>query len=111
MGSHAAMARALAEQLGLPDEVRAALGGSYEQWDGRGWPGELEGEEVPIAARVAQLAEFVEVAHRVGGVRGGAGSWPASAAGGSSTRCWPTSCAPTPTRSSTVSTRSGPGTR
>jgi HD-GYP domain-containing protein (c-di-GMP phosphodiesterase class II) len=68
MGSHAAMARALAEQLGLPDEVRAALGGSYEQWDGRGWPGVLEGEEVPIAARVAQLAEFVEVAHRVGGV-------------------------------------------
>jgi HD-GYP domain-containing protein (c-di-GMP phosphodiesterase class II) len=68
MGSHAAMARALAEQLGLPDEVRAALGGSYEQWDGRGWPAELEGEEVPIAARVAQLAEFVEVAHRVGGV-------------------------------------------
>jgi hypothetical protein len=68
MSSHAAMARALAEQLGLPDEVRAALGGSYEQWDGRGWPGELEGEEVPIAARVAQLAEFVEVAHRVGGV-------------------------------------------
>jgi HD-GYP domain-containing protein (c-di-GMP phosphodiesterase class II) len=68
MGAHAAMARALAEQLGLPDEVRAALGGSYEQWDGRGWPGELEGEEVPIAARVAQLAEFVEVAHRVGGV-------------------------------------------
>jgi HD-GYP domain-containing protein (c-di-GMP phosphodiesterase class II) len=68
MGSHAAMARALAEQLGLPDEVRAALGGSYEQWDGRGWPGELEGEAIPIAARVAQLAEFVEVAHRVGGV-------------------------------------------
>jgi len=68
MSSHAAMARALAEQLGLSDQVRAALGGSYEQWDGRGWPGELEGEEVPIAARVAQLAEFVEVAHRVGGV-------------------------------------------
>jgi HD-GYP domain-containing protein (c-di-GMP phosphodiesterase class II) len=68
MGGHAAMARALAEQLGLPDEVRAALGGSYEQWDGRGWPGELGGEDVPIAARVAQLAEFVEVAHRVGGV-------------------------------------------
>jgi HD-GYP domain-containing protein (c-di-GMP phosphodiesterase class II) len=68
MSDHAAMARALAEQLGLPDEVRAALGGSYEQWDGRGWPGELEGEAVPIAARVAQLAEFVEVAHRMGGV-------------------------------------------
>jgi HD-GYP domain-containing protein (c-di-GMP phosphodiesterase class II) len=68
MSSHAAMARALAEELGLPDAVRAALGGSYEQWDGRGWPGELEGAEVPVAARVAQLAEFVEVAHRMGGV-------------------------------------------
>ena len=68
MTEHAAMARALAEQLGLPDAVLAALGGSYEQWDGRGWPGVLAGEEVPIASRVAQLAEFVEVAHRVGGV-------------------------------------------
>jgi HD-GYP domain-containing protein (c-di-GMP phosphodiesterase class II) len=65
---HAAMARALAEQLGLPDEVLAALGGSYERWDGRGWPGELKGADVPVAARVAQLAEFVEVAYRVGGV-------------------------------------------
>jgi HD-GYP domain-containing protein (c-di-GMP phosphodiesterase class II) len=68
MSTHAAMARALAEQLGLPEAVGAALNGSYEQWDGRGWPGELRGEDVPIAARVAQLAEFAEVAHRVGGV-------------------------------------------
>jgi HD-GYP domain-containing protein (c-di-GMP phosphodiesterase class II) len=65
---HAAMARALAKQLGMPDEVCRALGAAYEQWDGRGWPGELEGEAVPVAARFAQLAEFVEVAHRVGGV-------------------------------------------
>ncbi len=64
---HAAMARALAEELGLSDEVLEALGGAYEQWDGRGWPGELKGEEVPMAARLAQLAEFVEVAYRVGG--------------------------------------------
>ena len=38
-------------------------------WDGRGWPGELKGEDIPIAARVAQLAEFIEVAYRVGGVQ------------------------------------------
>ena len=67
IAQHAAMARLLAEQLGLPDAVRAALGGAYEQWDGHGWPGEAEGEAVPVAARLAQLAEFVEVAHRVGG--------------------------------------------
>jgi len=70
INNHAAMTRALGEQLGLPDQVLGALGGAYETWDGRGWPGDLEGEEVPIASRLAQLAEFVEVEHRVGGVDG-----------------------------------------
>jgi HD-GYP domain-containing protein (c-di-GMP phosphodiesterase class II) len=67
---HAAIARSLGEQLGLPDEVLDALGGAYEQWDGHGWPGELGGEEVPLAARISQLAEFSEVAYRVDGVEG-----------------------------------------
>ena len=66
---HAALARTLGEQLELPDEVLVSLGASYEQWDGRGWPGKLEGEQVPLASRIAQLSEFVEVAHRVGGVQ------------------------------------------
>jgi HD-GYP domain-containing protein (c-di-GMP phosphodiesterase class II) len=65
---HAAMARTLGEQLGLPVDALEALGCAYEQWDGQGWPGERAGEAVPIAARLAQLAEYVEVAHRVGGV-------------------------------------------
>jgi HD-GYP domain-containing protein (c-di-GMP phosphodiesterase class II) len=65
---HASLARTLAEQLELSDEVLEALGAAYERWDGRGWPGELEGEQVPVASRVAQMAEFVEVAHRMGGV-------------------------------------------
>lgn len=65
---HASIARLLGEQIGLPDEVLDALGASYEQWDGKGWPGNLQGDGIPMAARLAQLAEFVEVAHRVGGV-------------------------------------------
>jgi HD-GYP domain-containing protein (c-di-GMP phosphodiesterase class II) len=65
---HAAIARSLGEQLGLPNEVLNALGTAYEQWDGKGWPGRLKGDEVPLAARVSQLAEFSEVAFRVGGV-------------------------------------------
>jgi HD-GYP domain-containing protein (c-di-GMP phosphodiesterase class II) len=68
IAQHARLAQMLAEQLGLPDDVLASLGGAYEQWDGHGWPGLLKGEEVPVAARVAQLAEYAEVAHRVGGV-------------------------------------------
>jgi HD-GYP domain-containing protein (c-di-GMP phosphodiesterase class II) len=65
---HAAMARSLGEQLGLCEEVLDALAASYETWDGRGWPGTRAGAEIPIASRLAQIAEFVEVAHRVGGV-------------------------------------------
>jgi HD-GYP domain-containing protein (c-di-GMP phosphodiesterase class II) len=65
---HAAIARTLGEQLGLAEAVLAGLGGAYEWWDGRGWPGEAKGADVPLASRLAQLAEFVEVAHRVGGV-------------------------------------------
>jgi len=65
---HAAFAQALADRLGLPQTVRTAVGASYEQWDGRGWPGGLAGEEIPIAARLTHFAEFVEVAHRIGGV-------------------------------------------
>jgi HD-GYP domain-containing protein (c-di-GMP phosphodiesterase class II) len=67
---HAQMARRLGEQLGLSEAVLEALGGAYEQWDGRGWPGKLSGDDIPLASRIAQLAEFVEVAHRVGGVAG-----------------------------------------
>jgi HD-GYP domain-containing protein (c-di-GMP phosphodiesterase class II) len=64
---HAAIARTLGEQLELQAEVLEALGAAYERWDGRGWPGELARAQVPLAARIAQVAEFVEVANRIGG--------------------------------------------
>jgi HD-GYP domain-containing protein (c-di-GMP phosphodiesterase class II)/DNA-binding CsgD family transcriptional regulator len=64
---HSAMARALAERLGLSAGVQEAVGASYEQWDGKGWPGGLAGDRIPVAARLAQFSEFIEVAHRVGG--------------------------------------------
>jgi HD-GYP domain-containing protein (c-di-GMP phosphodiesterase class II) len=64
---HAKLARTLAQQLGLPDAVLDAVGAAYERWDGRGWPGTLAGAAIPAASRIAQFAEYVEVAHRVGG--------------------------------------------
>jgi response regulator RpfG family c-di-GMP phosphodiesterase len=67
---HARLARTLAEQLGRPAVVRESVGAAYEQWDGRGWPGALKADAIPVAARIAQLAEFTEVAHRVGGMAG-----------------------------------------
>jgi HD-GYP domain-containing protein (c-di-GMP phosphodiesterase class II) len=65
---HAALARGLAEQLGLSTAVQEAVGSAYEQWDGKGWPGALKGADIPIASRLAQIGEFTEVAHRIGGV-------------------------------------------
>jgi HD-GYP domain-containing protein (c-di-GMP phosphodiesterase class II) len=66
--THSEIARTLARQLGLGADVQAAVGAAYERWDGRGWPGDLAGERIPIASRVTQLCEYIEVAHRVGGV-------------------------------------------
>jgi HD-GYP domain-containing protein (c-di-GMP phosphodiesterase class II) len=70
ISQHARLARSLAEQLELPGTVRDGVGTAYEQWDGHGWPGVLKADAIPVAARIAQLAEFMEVAHRVGGVPG-----------------------------------------
>ncbi|HKD93839.1 MAG TPA: HD domain-containing phosphohydrolase, partial [Gaiellaceae bacterium] len=64
---HAAIARSLAERLGLPASVQEAVGASYEQWDGKGWPVGLAGDRIPVASRLTQFAEFIEVAHRLGG--------------------------------------------
>ena len=68
IAQHAKLAQTLAEQLGLPGTVREGIGAAYEQWNGKGWPGDLHGDAIPVAARIAQLAEFTEVAYRVGGV-------------------------------------------
>jgi HD-GYP domain-containing protein (c-di-GMP phosphodiesterase class II) len=66
--SHSRLARGLAAQLGLPAAVQDGVAAAYERWDGKGWPGDLKGEEIPFTARVVQLAEYVEVSQRIGGV-------------------------------------------
>ena len=65
------LARTLAEQLGLPEAVLDAVGAAYEQWDGKGWPGELKGEAVPLAARIV-AARRVRGGRPPHGRRGGA---------------------------------------
>jgi HD-GYP domain-containing protein (c-di-GMP phosphodiesterase class II) len=64
--THSRLARNLAEQLGLPETVACSVGSSYERWDGRGWPGDLKGDAIPLASRLVQVAEYVEVAERIG---------------------------------------------
>jgi hypothetical protein len=67
IASHAKLAQRLASQLKLPAAVVAAVGSAYEQWDGHGWPGMLARDAIPLASRIARVAEYVEVAHRMGG--------------------------------------------
>lgn len=67
LAQHARLARQLADRLDLPPEVGSALACSYERWDGKGWPGEVAGDGVPVASRIVQLAEYVEVAYHTGG--------------------------------------------
>ena len=64
---HAELAGSLAAEIGLPAEVQAGIVTSYERWDGRGWPGKLRAAAIPLASRVAQISEYIEVAHRIGG--------------------------------------------
>jgi hypothetical protein len=64
---HARLASLLAVELGLAPSVADALAAAYEMWGGGGWPGERSGDAIPLASRIAQIAEYVEVAHRSGG--------------------------------------------
>jgi HD-GYP domain-containing protein (c-di-GMP phosphodiesterase class II) len=65
---HAAIARTMGEHLALSPAVLDSLAAAYERWDGKGWPGDLGGDDVPLPSRIAQIAEYVEVANRLGGV-------------------------------------------
>jgi HD-GYP domain-containing protein (c-di-GMP phosphodiesterase class II)/DNA-binding CsgD family transcriptional regulator len=58
----------LAERLGLGDRVRESVYQTFERWDGKGVPAEARGEEILMPARLANLADVVEVYHRTGGV-------------------------------------------
>jgi HD-GYP domain-containing protein (c-di-GMP phosphodiesterase class II) len=68
--SHCASAAMLAEQIGLSADVQTALAFTFERYDGGGLPAGVPGEQIPMAMRVAQLADLVEVHQRAYGVDG-----------------------------------------
>ena len=70
--SHCEVAQALADDLGCSVRVREALGYAFERWDGRGAPRKKKGEAIPLAMRVAQVADDAQAFHRSDGVEGAA---------------------------------------
>jgi putative nucleotidyltransferase with HDIG domain len=58
----------IATMLGLADDSVQAIRALDEHWDGRGQPYEKRGEEIPLLARVLNLAQTFEVFFTTGGV-------------------------------------------
>ncbi|OBJ00104.1 LuxR family transcriptional regulator [Mycobacterium alsense] len=65
--SHCLSAALLAEEIGLGADVCEALPYAYERWDGSGLPARAAGSQIPVAMRVAQVADIAEVHHRAYG--------------------------------------------
>jgi HD-GYP domain-containing protein (c-di-GMP phosphodiesterase class II) len=58
----------LLARLGLPDSVRTALGRTFEQFNGKGFPAGVQGEAIPLAMRVVRLCQDAEALARIRGL-------------------------------------------
>lgn len=61
LSAHCEVGERLSVRIGLPADVTASLAHAYERWDGKGLPGGLTGDDIPVATRVAVVARDVEV--------------------------------------------------
>lgn len=59
----------IALSLGFSSATAAAIRSLDEHWNGAGYPSGLGGVEIPMLARIANLAQVVEVFHREHGLR------------------------------------------
>ena len=60
----------IARQLRFPEDVAEAIQSLDEHWDGSGQPQGLAGKEIPLYARIALLAQVVDVFHASAGPQG-----------------------------------------
>jgi len=65
--SHCDVASVLGARMGFSDQVQTALRHLWERWDGRGMPGELRGDQIPVAVRLMQVAQDADMAWGEGG--------------------------------------------
>ena len=72
----------IARQLRFGEGVAAGIASLDEHWNGRGRPARLSGEAIPLTARIALLAQVIDVFHTLGGpeaalreAQARAGSW------------------------------------
>jgi HD-GYP domain-containing protein (c-di-GMP phosphodiesterase class II)/DNA-binding CsgD family transcriptional regulator len=65
--SHCDVASVLGARMGFSDQVQTALRHLWERWDGRGMPGDLRGDQIPLAVRLMQVAQDADMAWHQGG--------------------------------------------
>jgi HD-GYP domain-containing protein (c-di-GMP phosphodiesterase class II) len=61
------VAQMLTNRLGLPSYVQTLFGQLTERWDGKGEPGGLKGDEVPLSVRIAHVARDAAFQQMLGG--------------------------------------------
>jgi HD-GYP domain-containing protein (c-di-GMP phosphodiesterase class II) len=67
VASHCDVARLLGARMGFSEPVQRSLRHLYERWDGKGTPGDLRGEQIPLAVRLMQVAQDADMAFHRGG--------------------------------------------
>lgn len=66
LGAHCEVASMLARRLDLDERVTMALEHGYERWDGKGYPGGLAGQQIPLEIRIVTVARDADVTARAG---------------------------------------------
>lgn len=61
------VAQMLSDRLGMPESVRRLFLHLTERWDGRGEPGRLRGDELPLALRICHVARDAAFQRLLGG--------------------------------------------
>ena len=64
LATHSALSAQFAERIGLDTTTCRAIRQAFEQWDGKGYPAHLKGEDICLPARLVQLTGPVEVFSR-----------------------------------------------
>jgi putative nucleotidyltransferase with HDIG domain len=57
LNRHPSLGALLSSYYGLPAELRVRTQHHHERWDGRGYPHKLGGEDIPLMARIVQVAD------------------------------------------------------
>ena len=62
------VAQMLTDRLGLPARVQSLFAALNERWDGKGHPGNLHGDELPLAVRITHVARDATFQYLLAGV-------------------------------------------